>query len=202
MKCKIIKIKPVHIVRKADPIKEVCEWEYNESSENFESTCGQSLSPKEVKIDILEGFEYCPYCGKPTTFKASEIWKSKEAEENFYRNLKEARKKDMENKWIDLDIDNLPERFFTRDDIEIELENDKGEPTYWLLVKYKVLERHNVIKNSVRFNCKYRYRLKPLKSMQITKKVLDYLIASSDLITHGNSKGYFDKDGRKVEIID
>jgi hypothetical protein len=54
--------------------------------------------------------------------------------------------------WKDLDIDNLPDRFFTRDDIEIER---KIETQYYLIVKGDL--RVNIIKGLLE-GIKYRYR--------------------------------------------
>ena len=35
------------------------------------------------------------------------------------------------DQWVDLDIDNLPDRFFTREDIEIEWFDDSGNTLLW-----------------------------------------------------------------------
>ena len=121
--------------------------------------------------------------------------------------------------WIDLCIDNLPDRFFTRDDIEIEsmdytLEYSKSSHT-------KPDLRHNII-YGLQNEVEYRYRLKPLESIKITRVMLYWLYESQSgklVISTENMntqkcvvRKFFDTfetndyeilfDGSKVKIID
>ena len=104
------------------------------------------------------------------------------------------------NEWKDLDIDNLPDRFFTRDDIEID-HNDKD--IEWLVVEGKN-NRHLIVGNIVK-GYKYRYRLKPLEPIRITAKIArDLLLMKTeyDRAIKPISEELEQMYGRKVEIID
>ena len=115
--------------------------------------------------------------------------------------------------WQDLDIDNLPDRFFTRDDIEIEwlrLKHDNAVYDIWEIANEA---RHIMIGNIQKYSTKYRYRLKPLESIRITRDIVKkYNIPVTEEIFEipkeqqerncGILDNRFVIDGRKVEIID
>ena len=111
------------------------------------------------------------------------------------------------NNWIDLDVDNLPERFFTRDDIELEcLVNERTK--YYTEVLFKKSERYFIIKESVS-GAKYRYRIQENKEpMRITEDMaLDVCTKLAEEAKYKSADFYHIKDienhyGRKVIIID
>jgi len=80
--------------------------------------------------------------------------------------------------------------------IPVEFDGKNYRPT-----SYKTKERYLIISFLPHADHFYRYRLKPLESIRITREYFDFILANSKLIDHGNSKGYYDIDGRKVEII-
>jgi hypothetical protein len=99
--------------------------------------------------------------------------------------------------WIDLDIDNLPSRFFTRDDIEIEwLHSDK-----WCIANES---RSIMISNVLNYKIKYRYRLKPLESIKINDLMFKTLMSYHGGIGLSKQERLDDLEeryGNKVEII-
>lgn len=98
-----------------------------------------------------------------------------------------------EDNCIDLDIDNLPERFFTRDDIEIESRWKEGE---WLPTSYsQVGVRGNIILEKQQDSrLEYRYRIQEKKPIQITRYIWHTILY--------NPKSKELLDGREVIIID
>ena len=64
----------------------------------------------------------------------------------------------INKEWINLDIDNLPERFFTRDDIEIDGQHPLT--SIWIsLENYSEDARKGVLNLSKLWGIKYRYRI-------------------------------------------
>ena len=106
-------------------------------------------------------------------------------------NLKEAVVLDQ---WIDLDIDNLPDRFFTRDDIKIEFQD---KLTNWCWCVFGALRSNIIASILVKEDCKYRYRIKPLDSIRINKSIADDL--KEYVISRGTIEDFYNC---KVEIID
>lgn len=110
--------------------------------------------------------------------------------------------------WKELEIDKIniePKDFFTRNDIEIEYKRDRTTiPPLWYRSGYgRVTIASHLYSGTKRF----RYRLKPLESIRITREMNDIAInyivntpGSFPLFSHcdGNLKM---TDGRKVEII-
>jgi hypothetical protein len=72
-------------------------------------------------------------------------------------------KKNNGKQWIDLDIDNLPSRFFTRDDIEI---TNKDSNSSFNKLRSEIKERTSVIIN-MNYGVKYRYRIKESNDIKI-----------------------------------
>jgi len=103
-----------------------------------------------------------------------------------------------------LDIDNLPERFFTRNDIEIEWYNDSLGNLEWQDGSKD--KRYDIITYIMEVNVKYRYRIKPLESIRITQEVLNKLweidITSFSCVVGAPKNEGYNYNGRKVEIID
>ena len=127
------------------------------------------------------------------------------------------------SEWINLDIDNLPERFFTRDDIEIDGQHPLT--SIWIsLENYSEDARKGVLNLSKLWGIKYRYRIIQEKKepMKMNRKALWAIYkaetgklamqstnknAFRDLIFESFSKVdftniYVSFNGEKVEIID
>ena len=108
------------------------------------------------------------------------------------------------DQWVDLDIDNLPDRFFTREDIEIEWFDDSGNTLLWKSCTDE--KRYESIEYIQDENIKYRYRIKPLESIRITRELYNYLHyrflnENTGLNADYNNKLVKAIDGHKVEII-
>ena len=74
-----------------------------------------------------------------------------------------------DDNWINLDIDNLPNRFFTRDDIEIEQFNRITElKTEWREYLGEINARYEIIAFLNTGKYKYRYRIIEKKPIQIS----------------------------------
>ena len=107
------------------------------------------------------------------------------------------------SQWLDLDIDNLPEKFFTREDIEIEryFVHQNSWNKFEVDAKVKLVVIGNMLRGS-----EYRYRIKPLESIRITRELYNYLHyrflnENTGLNADYNNKLVKAIDGRKVEII-
>ena len=79
-----------------------------------------------------------------------------------YLNNPKLQKQDkMYINWIDLDIDNLPDRFLTRDDIEMECQQEGS----WAWYPTDTCNKAYAVRN-INDGYKYRYRIKPLESIR------------------------------------
>lgn len=99
----------------------------------------------------------------------------------------------VDDGWIDLEIGNIPSDFFVSEGYEIEwdsLINEKG----WSILFKEPNDRHQIIKFITEGQTKFRYRLKPLEPIRVTRKLM---------IDLSNCVGDVEKHyGRTVEIID
>ena len=112
----------------------------------------------------------------------------------------------ISREWKDLDIDNLPDKFFTREDLIIErfsTEEDEAYTDQWRLALGDSLE---IITCLLDGTLKYRYKTKPLLPICITVAVLrDLLVlaesttASREIITKAYLEQHYDRD---IEVID
>ena len=108
--------------------------------------------------------------------------------------IEDTEKKIDDKQWIDLCIDNLPDRFFTRDDIEIAYGTVYG---FALEKDYTDTKERPQIIEGIQEGIKYKYRIKQLESIRITREIAEKI---GVVCINGNTYKY--KDGRKVEIID
>lgn len=108
--------------------------------------------------------------------------------------------RDSNNNWIDLNIDNLPERFFTRDDIEIELLDNLIAEKQWLPCLLSPCNRYRIIDLVQNKQAKYRYRIQKNKEpMRITQEVYNILLYSKERTTLNTSDPSY--RGRQIIII-
>jgi hypothetical protein len=121
--------------------------------------------------------------------------------------------------WKPLDIDSLPDRFFTRDDIEIEQyvmvcvdPGYCGKIQEWVNCSNEKILRPHIITLLQERNVKYRYRLKELKRIRITRDIIKkYKLPVTEVIREkadntmphsGLLENVFILDGHDVEILD
>ncbi len=97
------------------------------------------------------------------------------------------------NEWEDLDINNIPSDFFVNDRYEVmcgvHLNGDEWE--------YSECTRVEIVTKLLNGFIRYRYRLKPLEPIRITRG-LEEILLQYDVYDDANNSW----DGRKVEIID
>ena len=93
--------------------------------------------------------------------------------------------------WIDLDIDNLPE--FIKKDVDVQKYIDGN----WVIMikSLKSSIAYDIAEPTI--SSKYRYRLKPLEYMTMTKKAFEELAQ-----TNIGDNRECNWDGREVKIID
>ena len=99
--------------------------------------------------------------------------------------------------WKNLEIGNIPSDFFVNERYEFQSWNNatpNHKETGWSTDEMK--ERTSMIDCLLRGQISYRYKLKPLKSIRVTKEVFDCLVG-----TFGRDMKIADYFGRKVEII-
>lgn len=104
--------------------------------------------------------------------------------------------------WIELDIDNLPERFFTRDDIEIETD---CRCTTWEPTFYNKENRCEIIRTYIKCDdIKYRYRIIEKEPMRVDRWTYELLMKQivSKYQEDWNHKDLVLGLGREVIIID
>jgi len=107
-----------------------------------------------------------------------------------------------ETEWKELEIGHIPWDLCINENYEIESYTNKG----WMNDPYVAGERYEVIKNMIEEG-RYRYRLNPLESIRITKKLHDMVFHyTNDFSGVFDSYDFDDKrvnmiDGRRVEII-
>ena len=115
----------------------------------------------------------------------------------------------MENNWKELEIGNIPSDFYTNEFLDIENRWKCGE---WLQSNnIHVIDRWEIIKNLLTDkNFEYRYRLKPLEPIRITRDLAGFLYDSDKLeleaycdnAVFDDDNQLIECDGRPVEIID
>ncbi len=111
--------------------------------------------------------------------------------------------------WKELDINNIPNDFFVNERYEIEYSAIYGmNSDEWRPNTNEPSDRHGIIKIITEGQIQFRYRLKPLKSIRITREFHDKFVKYSPLEPF--QQCYKDDDthdllvlcGRKVEIIE
>ncbi len=102
--------------------------------------------------------------------------------------------------WKDLDIKDIPGDFFDNENYEIEI---YGVSSQWLSSDFNPIEdRYHIIGVLREGNDKYRYRLKPLKSMRVSRDHFNKVKDSKIFVVNRDKNNDKWIDGRKVEIID
>ena len=104
------------------------------------------------------------------------------------------------NEWKDLDIKDIPSDFFVNDEYETECYGSRGIWTNCMNDFKNKIAMVEII-HDMNETFKYRYRLKSLEPIRITKKLIDYIVPEA--LSHGETMDKIEKiSGRKVEIID
>ena len=111
--------------------------------------------------------------------------------------------------FLPLDIDNLPDKFFTREDIEIENRWKEGE--WFISDNSEPINRCYIIENISREKeFEYRYRIieKKLEPIRITNNLYNllndmdiYIIQTRCSLELYNTDNIISIDGREVQII-
>lgn len=137
---------------------------------------------KIYKVEYTDSVDECIFCKGDSRFYDTDIIHKEgcvvlEAYKYLQDNIIDQwynRSMTMDNEWKDLDISNIPSDFFVNKRYEVQRSSIYGEEE-WVFCTTEPNDRWKQIQISIEGQIKYRYRLKPLEPIRITKRMMEDL---------------------------